>query len=119
MSDSTDGTGRPKRSEDACEGWEEIAEALCVVERTARRLSERDYDPLPVRFDFLERPYIFITAMKSWLNRQDLPSHAYHELRRLGRLPGQIRTAKRTEKGNKKRSPVQRAKASCRRRVRP
>lgn len=87
---------RPERPEPACEGWAEIARSLCVVERTARRLSERDYDPLPVRFDFLDRPYIYVTALKSWLNRQDLPAHAYRELRRLGRLPGQIRTAKKT-----------------------
>lgn len=111
-----DAAGRPQRAEEAHEGWKEIAAALGTCDKTAMRLSVRDYDPLPVRFDFLERPYIYTTALKSWLNRQDLPSHAYHELRRLGRLPGQIRRKTHTKSGRKALSPVQRAEASTRRR---
>lgn len=103
---------RPQRAEVAYEGWKEIASALRVDEKTAYRYSIRAYDPLPVRVDFAERYYIYQTALKSWINRQDLPCHAYHELRRVGRLPGQIRIAGHTATGRAARSPVQRAQIS-------
>lgn len=105
-------TTRPERAERAYEGRKEIADALGCSAKTVQRLATRDYDPLPLRYDFLEREYIYENALKSWVNRQDLPAHAYHELHRLGRLPQQIRRAGgTTAKGatTTPRSPVQRA----------
>lgn len=101
---------RPERAEETYEGLKEIAAALGVSVKTVVRLATRDYDPLPLRYDFLQRAYIFVAALKSWINRQDLPAHAYHELHRIGRLPGQIKLAGRAVGTPKPRSAVQRAR---------
>jgi hypothetical protein len=78
------------------DGWKAIAEALRVIEKTARAYAARAYDPLPVRVDHARRYWIYQDALHSWVNRQDLPYHAHTLLEVVGALPSQQPAAEPT-----------------------
>lgn len=73
-------------------GWEAISEALDVDEDTALKYASRSFDPLYIYYDHQGRACSPVDALESWEMRQALPFRAYHELRRIGRLPSQIVT---------------------------
>lgn len=97
-----------RRASKMVRGWIDIADALEVSDTAAMNYAARDVDPLPVLYDFSGRPFIWLRALAAWISRQAHSFRTYHELRRAGRLPGQIRT-----EGGKADKPKQR------RRVKP
>lgn len=79
-------------------GWDDIAAVLEVSDTTAQGYAARDVDPLPVRYDFANRPCLGRRALGAWVARQAHYFRTYHELKRTGRLPGQVRTEGKKEK---------------------
>ena len=65
-------------------GWKEIACALRVVTDTAQKYAARNVDPLPVFYDFAERPTVRSDVMADWVDRQMLPYQAFQSLRSRG-----------------------------------
>jgi hypothetical protein len=60
--------------EQKVQGWESIAKAIGVDQRTAQRYARRSKDPLPV---YWRRCGGFVvahaTALRDWAARQDIP----------------------------------------------
>lgn len=85
-------------------GWAEIARALGVSKRAARRASLRRDDPLRVRVDPFGRPWIYASRLKAWVqdNDRSMRQHVVEQRCRaaetaLGALTGEKRRATQGE----------------------
>lgn len=67
-------------------GWKDIASALTVSERTAQEYAARNRDPLPVEVGH-RGAWAYVTALRDWMRRQNVPYRTHLELKRAG-LPG-------------------------------
>lgn len=54
-------------------GWEEILTRLDVDQKTARKWARRPVDRLPV-YGMPLRPWIYASALRDWMHRQDRPA---------------------------------------------
>ena len=63
-------------------GWKEIADRLGVSVRSAQERAGRDTDPLPVRVGH-RGPWIHVTSIRDWMERQDMPYQTARKLRDL------------------------------------
>lgn len=55
-------------------GWADIAEAIGVNQKTARRYASRKKDPLPVYWQRCGGYVVaHATALRDWLERQEIP----------------------------------------------
>lgn len=64
------------------EGWKDIAATLEVHPNTAQRWARQNVDPLPVRTNH-RGVYAWVSALRSWIDRQDKSLQAEEELRAL------------------------------------
>lgn len=70
---------------DIVRGWDGIARLLCVGEKSARRWSVRNVDPLPVNNHSTRGVWAYVDAIKAWDHRQSVPQPTAVELARLRR----------------------------------
>lgn len=59
-------------------GWKEIASALGVTWRMAYGASLRRVDPLRVRYDAFDRPWIYRAWLEVWVLNNDRSARHYH-----------------------------------------
>lgn len=68
------------------EGWKAIAAAVRLSIKSARRLAERNIDPLPVRHGPIGA-WTFVEAVRAWVHRQDLDFAKHVARDRLKKRP--------------------------------
>ncbi len=59
------------------QGWKEIANALGVDFKAAYRASRRAVDPLRVRYDAFDRPWIYRSWLSMWVADNDRSAKVY------------------------------------------
>lgn len=64
-------------------GWKAIADYLGVDVDTAARYYKLEFDPLPVIKDRLGKVKAFSSALDAWLDRFDMPGHAFDQIQAL------------------------------------
>lgn len=69
-------------------GWKEIAAALGpdVSVPMARRASRRRVDPLRVRYDPFDRPWIYRSRLEAWLADNDRSARSYDAEKRAAEM---------------------------------
>lgn len=71
-----------RNNPDTAEGWKEIAAALGVSIKTAKKYFEQNIDPLPVRVNH-RGVYAHMEALRQWVYRRDLPLAVAQKLKKL------------------------------------
>lgn len=66
-------------------GWEQIAAALDCSKAAAFRASRRTIDPLRVRYDFADRPWIYRDRLQAWVEDSDRSARQYDLEKRHGK----------------------------------
>jgi hypothetical protein len=68
----------PDAGKSVYRGWKEIASALDVNDwRMAYRASRRRIDPLRVRYDAFDRPWIYHSWLEAWVVDNDRSARHY------------------------------------------